>query len=43
MKKITLLILVASFLMISTLGCNTMRGIGTDIKDSGKHIENIGK
>jgi predicted small secreted protein len=35
--------LVVLFLMISTLGCNAMRGAGTDIKDTGKHIENIGK
>jgi predicted small secreted protein len=43
MKRFSLLMLVVLFLMISTLGCNAMRGAGTDIKDTGKHIENIGK
>jgi len=43
MKKFSLLMLVALFLMISTLGCNATRGAGTDIKNAGQHIENIGK
>ena len=43
MKKITLLSLVVLVLMISVLGCNAMRGAGTDIKNTGGHIENIGK
>lgn len=42
MKKFFLLMLVALFLTISTIGCNAMRGAGTDIKDTGRHIENIG-
>ncbi|GEM_PF-3360093 len=42
MKKIYLLMLIALFIMVSTSGCNAMRGVGTDIKDSGRHIENIG-
>ena len=41
MKRFILLMLVALFL-ISTSGCNAMKGVGTDIKNSGKHIENIG-
>jgi len=43
MKKLTLLSLLALILMTSLLGCNTARGVGTDIKNTGKHIENIGK
>jgi predicted small secreted protein len=43
MKKFTLLSLIALILMTSLLGCNAMRGAGTDIKNTGGHIENIGK
>ena len=43
MKKYSLLMLAAAFLMIATLGCNALRGAGTDKKDSGTHIENVGK
>ncbi len=43
MKNFCLLILGALFLMVSTAGCNATRGAGTDIKNAGKHIENIGK
>ena len=43
MKKITLLMLVAVFLMISTVGCNAARGVGKDISDTGKHVQDIGK
>jgi predicted small secreted protein len=43
MKKFTLLSLVALVLMTSLLGCNMARGVGKDLSDSGKHIENIGK
>jgi predicted small secreted protein len=43
MKKLTLLSLLALILMTSLLGCNATRGAGTDIKNAGKHIENIGK
>ncbi len=43
MKNFSLLMLIALFLIISTVGCNTLRGAGTDIKDTGKHIENVGK
>jgi len=42
MKKITLLMLVAIFLAISTVGCNAARGVGQDIQDTGKHVSNIG-
>ncbi len=43
MKKLTLLSLLALILMTSLLGCNAARGAGTDIKNAGGHIENIGK
>ena len=43
MKRVFLVVLVAFFLSISILGCNAMRGVGTDLRDTGKHIENIGK
>jgi predicted small secreted protein len=43
MKKLSLLSMVALILMTSLLGCNAMRGAGTDIKNTGGHIENIGK
>ncbi len=43
MKKLTLLSLAAMILMVSILGCNAARGVGRDISDSGRHIENIGK
>jgi len=43
MKKLTLLSLLALIAMTSLLGCNATRGVGKDIEDSGKHIQNIGK
>ncbi len=43
MKQFSLLVATALFLMISTLGCNAARGVGTDLKDAGGHIENIGQ
>ncbi len=43
MKAFFLVILGGLFLMTSLLGCNAMRGAGTDIKNAGGHIENIGK
>ena len=44
MKKLTLLSLLAVILMtFSLLGCNAMRGAGTDIKNVGGKIENVGK
>ena len=43
MKKFYLLSLAALILMTSILGCNAARGLGKDISDTGKHIENIGK
>ncbi len=43
MKKITLLTLLALIVMTSVIGCNATRGVGTDIKNAGGHIENIGK
>jgi predicted small secreted protein len=43
MKRFTLLSLLALVLVTSLLGCNTARGAGKDISDSGKHIQDIGK
>ncbi len=43
MKKISLLMFVALFLVMSISGCNAARGVGRDISDTGKHIEGIGK
>jgi predicted small secreted protein len=39
MKKAFLLVLVALFVMISIAGCNTWKGMGTDMKNTGKNIE----
>ena len=43
MRKLTVLSLVALVLMTSLFGCNTARGAGKDLENTGKHIENIGK
>lgn len=43
MRKVFLLMLAGLFLMISTLGCNALRGAGKDVSDSGEHIQNVGK
>lgn len=43
MKRFFLLMLGGLFLITSILGCNAARGAGTDIKNAGGHIENIGK
>lgn len=43
MRNVSLLILAGLFLMISTLGCNALRGAGKDVSDSGEHIQNVGK
>ena len=43
MKKFTLLMFAALFLMTSILGCNAFRGAGKDMSDTGKHIQNVGK
>jgi predicted small secreted protein len=43
MKKYTLLMFTALFLMITTLGCNALRGAGKDISDTGEHIQNVGE
>lgn len=42
MKKLFLLMLVVLIFVIATIGCNTLRGAGTDIKNTGKAVENIG-
>jgi len=42
MKRFTILMFVAFLLMIATSGCNAMRGAGSDLSDTGKHISNIG-
>jgi predicted small secreted protein len=39
MKRFSLLMLVALFLMISTLGCNTIKGAGKDIENAGEGIQ----
>ncbi len=39
MKKLSLLMLIALFLMISTLGCNTAKGAGQDLENAGKSIQ----
>ncbi len=39
MKKIVFLILIIFSLTVLT-GCNTIRGLGKDIKKTGKAIEN---
>jgi len=44
MKKLALfMMLVVLIVVIATVGCNTLRGAGTDIKDTGKAVEGIGK
>ena len=43
MKNFSLVMLAVLFLLVSAIGCNTTRGAGTDIKNAGTHIENIGK
>jgi len=43
MKKFTLLGLVVVVLVISFAGCNAFRGAGKDLKDTGHHMENVGK
>ncbi len=39
MKKFSLLMCVALFLMISTVGCNTAKGAGKDLENAGKSIQ----
>ncbi len=41
MRKLFLLLLLALVLMAVTVGCNTLRGAGTDIKNTGKAVEDI--
>lgn len=43
MRKLALLGLTALILMTALLGCNAARGVGKDLQDTGKHIENIGQ
>ena len=43
MRRFSLLMLAVLFLMISTLGCNALRGAGKDISDTGAHIQDAGK
>jgi len=43
MRKFTLLSLAAVIFVISFAGCNMARGAGKDMKDTGQHMENIGK
>lgn len=37
--KKSILLLFALFLLVSVSGCNTMRGIGKDLKKGGEAIE----
>jgi predicted small secreted protein len=39
MKRFSLLMLVALFLIISTLGCNAARGAGKDLENAGQSIQ----
>ena len=32
----------ALFVMLAVSGCNALRGAGTDLSDTGKHIEKVG-
>jgi entericidin B len=41
MKRFSLLMLAALFLMTSVLGCNTMRGVGKDVESGGEGIQKI--
>ncbi|MDD5668588.1 MAG: hypothetical protein PHE58_00960 [Candidatus Omnitrophica bacterium] len=43
MKKFTLVSVIVLILITLLLGCNAARGVGKDLQDTGKHIENIGK
>lgn len=43
MKRFYLLTLAVLFLMISTSGCNALRGAGEDISNAGGHIQEVGK
>ncbi len=43
MKRFILLNLLVLIIMALLLGCNMTRGAGTDIKNAGEHIENIGE
>ena len=42
MKKLTLVVIAALFVMIAISGCNALRGAGTDIAATGKNIEKAG-
>jgi len=43
MTKFLLLILGGVLLMSFIIGCNATRGVGTDLKNAGQHIEKIGQ
>ena len=38
-KRSSLLILIALFLVLSLIGCNTAKGAGEDIEKAGKDIQ----
>ncbi len=42
MKKITTFITI-SLIMVSLAGCNTIQGIGKDVKKAGEVVESAGK
>lgn len=39
MKRLSLLMPVALFLMTLVLGCNMMRGAGKDVENAGKSVQ----
>jgi predicted small secreted protein len=43
MKKFSLFMLMGLFLMTSLMGCNTWRGAGKDVSDTGHHMEHAGQ
>lgn len=43
MKNICLVSLLAAILITSSIGCNAAKGVGKDVENTGKNIQNIGK
>lgn len=39
MKRIYLLVLAALFLTTSLMGCNTLKGVGKDVENTGENIQ----
>ncbi|MBF0252821.1 MAG: entericidin [Candidatus Omnitrophica bacterium] len=42
MKKFLLFMLAGLFLIISATGCNTLEGMGRDVKNAGSSMEGAG-